>query len=129
MYEFHHWPTPQEAGVTDPDFICEWEERVASCMADGGLAEQEARRVAWDRAKLGELPKEVGERDGDQARAYGSDVTPMIPAASGLPRLLWVLTYRSAYERAGDALVSSDFRILENRINTTVLESSTCQST
>ena len=48
MYEFHSWPTPQEAGITDPDLLYEWEERVAICVADGGLAEQEARRIAWE---------------------------------------------------------------------------------
>lgn len=49
LYEFHHWPTPQEARVTDPDLIYEWEERVAICVADGGLPEHEAaRRIAWE---------------------------------------------------------------------------------
>ena len=48
LYEFHHWPTPQKAGVTDLDLIHEWEERAAICVADGGLPEREARRIAWE---------------------------------------------------------------------------------
>jgi hypothetical protein len=48
LYEFQRWPTPQEARITDPDLAYEWEERVAICVFDGGLSEQEARRIAWE---------------------------------------------------------------------------------
>ena len=48
MYEFHRWPTPQEKDVTDPELIREWEECVAGSLSDG-LAERDARRIAWDR--------------------------------------------------------------------------------
>ena len=47
MYEFRNWPTPQEIGITDENIICEWDERVAICTVDGGLNEQEARRITW----------------------------------------------------------------------------------
>ena len=48
MYEFRNWPTPQEVGITDADLIYQWEERTAICTFDGGLQEQEARRIAWE---------------------------------------------------------------------------------
>jgi hypothetical protein len=48
MYEFQHWPTPQEKDVTDPYLIREWEECVAGGLSDG-LPERDARRIAWDR--------------------------------------------------------------------------------
>ncbi len=48
MYEFRQWPTPQETGITDADLVQQWEERVAICTFDGGLEEQEARRIAWE---------------------------------------------------------------------------------
>ena len=67
MYEFRHWPTPQEAGVTDPDLIYEWEERVAICTFDGGLEEQEARRVAWEQlARPMNAPQQQEQPSGDE---------------------------------------------------------------
>ena len=47
-YSFACWPTAEEAGVLDEDLLHRWEERVAICTFDGGLTEQEARRVAWE---------------------------------------------------------------------------------
>ncbi len=67
MYEFHSWPTPQEAGITDPDIIYVWEERVAICVADGGLAEQDARRVAWE--QIGGMAVTAGVKRGQKESA------------------------------------------------------------
>jgi len=47
-YRFARWPTAEEAGVHDEDLLYRWEERVAICTLDGGLGEQEGRRVAWE---------------------------------------------------------------------------------
>jgi len=47
-YRFARWPTAEEAGVHDEDLLYRWEERVAICTLDGGLDEQEGRRVAWE---------------------------------------------------------------------------------
>ena len=37
MYEFQRWTTAREAGLSDPDAIEAWEERLAICMVDGEL--------------------------------------------------------------------------------------------
>lgn len=67
MYEFRHWPTPQEDGITDPDLIYQWEERVAICTFDGGLKEQEARRVAWEQlARLINAAQEQNHASGTE---------------------------------------------------------------
>lgn len=47
MYTFQHWPTPEEAGINDQATIDAWHERVAICMLDGQLSEQDARAAAW----------------------------------------------------------------------------------
>ena len=60
MYEFQHWPTPQERGIADLDLIYEWEERVSICVADAGLSEQEARRVAWE--QIGDRANRLKEK-------------------------------------------------------------------
>jgi hypothetical protein len=64
MYEFQRWPTPREAGVTDPDLIHEWEERVAICTCDGGLPEPAARRIAWEQI-LGRVVKMRQRKHGE----------------------------------------------------------------
>ena len=60
MYRFRSWPTPQEAGIDDPDLIYEWDERVAICVIDGKLDEQTARAVAW-----GDLIEKTLQEHGD----------------------------------------------------------------
>jgi len=67
MYEFRQWPTPQETGITDPDLVYVWEERVAICTFDGGLKEQEARGIAWE--QLARLLNTAGE----QGQALGAE--------------------------------------------------------
>jgi len=47
MYTFQHWPTPEEAGINDQSAIDAWHERIAICIVDGQLSEQDARAVAW----------------------------------------------------------------------------------
>ena len=47
-YAFTNWPAARQVGVLDEDLLHGWEEREAICIVDGGLNEQEARRVAWE---------------------------------------------------------------------------------
>lgn len=47
-YRFTRWPTAEESGVRDEDLLHRWEERVAISTIDGGLDEQEGRRLAWE---------------------------------------------------------------------------------
>ena len=47
IYGFNHWPTPEEAGITDIHLRDAWHERVAIARVDGDLDEQAARALAW----------------------------------------------------------------------------------